>query len=106
MASDLVLIPVQPSDYDVWAAKETVDLMNEASVFKPSLKSAFAINLKIVNTTLGHDVVDALSDYPIPALKAVICLRVVLSESAAQGQTVFETAPDHPAGKEAVTSPE
>ncbi len=100
MASDLVLIPVQPSPYDVWAAKEIVDLMNEASVFKPSLKSAFAINRKIVNTALGRDVVDALSDYPIPVLKAAICQRVVLAESAAQGQTVFETAPDHPAGKE------
>ena len=103
MASDLVLIPVQPSPYDVWAAKEIVDLMNEASVFKPSLKSAFAINRKIVNTALGRDVVDALSDYPIPVLKAAICQRVVLAESAAQGQTVFETAPDHPAGKEVVS---
>jgi len=102
MASDLVLIPVQPSPYDVWAAKEIVDLMNEASVFKPSLKSAFAINRKIVNTALGRDVVDALSDYPIPVLKAAICQRVVLAESAALGQTVFETAPGHPAGKEVV----
>ena len=104
MASDLVLIPVQPSPYDVWAAKEIVDLMNEASVFKPNLKSAFAINRKIVNTALGRDVVDALSDYPIPVLKAAICQRVVLAESAAQGQTVFETAPDHPAGKEVAQS--
>ena len=103
MASDLVLIPVQPSPYDVWAAKEIVDLMNEASVFKPSLKSAFAINRKIVNTALGRDVVDALGGYPIPVLKAAICQRVVLAESAAQGQTVFETAPDHPAGKEVVS---
>lgn len=103
MASDLVLIPVQPSPYDVWAAKEIVDLMHEASVFKPNLKSAFAINRKIVNTALGRDVVDALSDYPIPVLKAAICQRVILAESAAQGQTVFETAPDHPAGKEVVS---
>ena len=38
MASDLVLVPVQPSPYDVWAAKEIIDLMNEASVYKPSSK--------------------------------------------------------------------
>ena len=31
MASDLVLVPVQPSPYDVWAAKEIIDLMHEAT---------------------------------------------------------------------------
>src|SRR5689334_14492977 len=29
IASDLVLIPVQPSPYDVWAAKEIVELLSE-----------------------------------------------------------------------------
>jgi chromosome partitioning protein len=103
MASDLVLVPVQPSPYDVWAAKEIIDLMHEATVFKPDLKSAFTINRKIVNTALGRDVVDALADYPIPVLKTAICQRVALAESAAQGQTVFETAPDNPAGRELLT---
>jgi len=100
MASDLVLIPVQPSPYDVWAAKEIVDLLREASVYKPTLKSAFVINRRIVNTALGRDVVDALAEYPTPVLKTAICQRVVLAESAAQGQTVFETAPGNPAAKE------
>ena len=40
MASDLVLIPVQPSPYDVRAAKEIVDLITEACVYKPDLKAA------------------------------------------------------------------
>jgi chromosome partitioning protein len=100
MASDLVLVPVQPSPYDVWAAKEIIDLMHEATVFKPDLKSAFAINRKIVNTALGRDVVDALAEYPLPVLKSAICQRIALAESAAQGQTVFETAPDSPASRE------
>ncbi len=97
MASDLVLIPVQPSPYDVWAAKEIVDLLREASVYKPSLKSAFTINRKIVNTALGRDVVEALAAYPLPVLSAAVCQRVALAESAANGQTVFETCPDSPA---------
>jgi chromosome partitioning protein len=103
MASDLVLVPVQPSPYDVWAAKEIVDLMHEATVYKPNLKSAFAINRKIVNTALGRDVVDALAEYPLPVLKSSICQRVALAESAAQGQTVFETAPDGHAGREVLS---
>ena len=100
MASDLVLIPVQPSPYDVWAAKEIVDLIREALVYKPKLKSAFVINRKIVNTALGRDVSEALSDYPIPVMETAICQRVALAESAAQGETVYETAPDNPAANE------
>lgn len=37
LAADLVLIPVQPSSYDVWAAAETVQLISEAQGFKPEL---------------------------------------------------------------------
>ena len=33
-------------------------------------------------------------------LKTAICQRIALAESAAQGQTVFETAPENPASKE------
>lgn len=100
MASDLVIIPVQPSPYDVWAAKEIVDLFQEGQVYKPNLKAAFAINRKIVNTALGRDVVDALAEYPLPVLRTAVCQRIALAESAAAGQTVFETAKDHPAGAE------
>lgn len=100
MASDVVLIPVQPSPYDVWAAKEIVDLLHEASVFRPKLKSAFVINRKIVNTALGRDVAEALAEYPIPVFNSAVCQRIALAESAAQGQTVFETSAVNPAGKE------
>jgi chromosome partitioning protein len=100
MASDLILIPVQPSPYDVWAAKDIVDMIREATIYKPHLKYAFVINRKIVNTALGRDVVEALSEYPVPVLKSSICQRIALAESAAQGQTVFETTPDNPAVKE------
>jgi chromosome partitioning protein len=100
MASDLVIVPVQPSPYDVWAAKEIIDLLEEASVFKPSLKKVFAINRKIANTAIGRDVVEALSDYPLPVLKNALCQRVPFAESATQGLTVYELDPDMLASRE------
>lgn len=100
MACDLILVPVQPSPYDVWAAKDIVDLLHEALIFKPQLKAAFVINRKIVNTALGRDVAEALAEFPFPVLKTAICQRIALAESAAQGQTVFETSPDNLAAKE------
>lgn len=100
MASDLVIVPVQPSPYDVWAAKEIIDLIEEALVYKPSLKRVFAINRKIANTAIGRDVVEALSDYPMPVLQSALCQRVPFAESATQGLTVYELDPDMLASRE------
>ncbi|HWB10557.1 MAG TPA: ParA family partition ATPase [Pirellulales bacterium] len=100
MASDLVLVPVQPSPYDVWASKEIMDLLNEATVYKPSLKKAFVINRKIVNTAIGRDVAQALSEYPVPVLNTAISQRVAFAESATRGLTVFELDPDMLAAQE------
>lgn len=41
MASDKVIIPVQPSPYDIWAADEIVKLIQETMIYKPSLTSFF-----------------------------------------------------------------
>ena len=100
LASELVVIPVQPSPYDVWAAKEIVDLVGEASAFNEKLKTVFAINRKIVNTAIGRDVIEALSEYPVPVIKSQVCQRVSFAESAAQGQTVLETDPKGAASQE------
>ncbi len=100
MAADLVIIPVQPSPYDVWSAKEIVDLITEAMVMKPHLKAAFAINRKIVNTAIGRDVAEALGTYNFPVFKAAISQRVAFAESAGQGLTVLETEPQGQAAQE------
>lgn len=90
MASDIVLIPVQPSPYDIWASEEVVKLIDEARVYKETLKSVFVINRKIANTAIGRDVAEALSVYPVPTLKAGITQRVVFAEAAARGLAVHE----------------
>jgi chromosome partitioning protein len=100
MASDLVMIPVQPSPYDIWAADEVVKLIDEARVYKENLKSVFAVNRKIANTAIGRDVGEALAAYPVPVLKAFITQRVVFAEAVAKGQSIFEIDPDGPAALE------
>ncbi|MCY3675039.1 MAG: AAA family ATPase [Paracoccaceae bacterium] len=100
MSADRVLIPVQPSPYDVWAAGETVDLIREASVYKDKLKSVFVINRKIVNTAIGRDVRHALAELELPVLDTTIGQRVAFAESAATGQAVRETHPNSAAARE------
>jgi chromosome partitioning protein len=100
MASDVVLIPVQPSPYDVWAAEEVVKLVREAVIFKEKLKTAFVINRKIVNTAIGRDVGDALAQYELPVFAATVSQRVLFAEAASQGKAVFELEPSSSAARE------
>lgn len=100
MAADMILIPVQPSPYDVWAAAEVVQLIDEAQVYKENLKAAFVVNRKITNTAIGRDVGEALSGYPVPTLKSSITQRVVFAEAAARGLSVREVDPNGRATEE------
>jgi chromosome partitioning protein len=101
MASDLVLIPVQPSPYDVWAAADTVQLIQEAQQFKPGLKGAFVVNRKIANTAIGRDVAAALAEFTeFPVLPVALHQRVIYAESAGQGLAVIEVDANSEAARE------
>nr|WP_233167863.1 ParA family partition ATPase [Xylophilus sp. ASV27] len=100
LAADLVLIPVQPSAYDVWATQEMVGLITEAQVFRPALRAAFVINRRVVGTVIGREARAALADQPFRALPAEISQRIVFADSVAAGQLVSEAAPQSPAARE------
>ena len=92
MASNFVLIPVQPSPYDVWATQEIVELVKECTVFNETMKSAFVINRKITNTAISRDVIKAFKDKKIPVLNSAIYQRVVYAETAANGKSVLRVS--------------
>lgn len=100
MASDLVVIPVQPSPYDIWAADDVVKLINESTVYKDNIACAFAINRKIANTAIGRDVKEALEIYDKRIIVNTITQRVVFAEAAASGLTVRDIDPHSAATKE------
>lgn len=101
LASDLVLIPVQPSPYDVWAAADTVQLIQEARQLKPGLRAAFVINRKIARTAIGRDAMAALARFEqFPVLSAALIQRVIYAESAASGLAVIEAHPNGEASQE------
>jgi len=97
MAADFVLIPVQPSPYDIWAAEDVVALVGEARVFKDNLNAAFVINRKIANTAIGRDATEALATYSLPVLTAHLPQRVVYANAAASGSTLWESDASTPA---------
>jgi chromosome partitioning protein len=99
VASDLVLIPLKPSSYDVWAVGETVELVEKTQAIKPGLVAAFVVNQAINRTVISRDVVDALGDFPFPTLSTVIRQRVAIAESSG-GYTCMEIEPGGTAARE------
>ncbi len=100
LAADRVLIPVQPSPYDLWASSEMVNLIREAQVFRPQMRAAFAINRRVSTTVIGREARAALADQPVPALHSEVRQRIVFAESVAAGRLARELAPDSAAARE------
>lgn len=95
LAAQLVIIPVQPSPYDIWAARDIVDLAHEAAIYNPNLKAVFLVNRRIVGTAIGRDATEALAEYPdVPVLESMISQRVAFAECAVTGTTVLESKND------------
>lgn len=88
--SDMVLIPVTPSPYDVWAAKDVVDLIKQRQeITDNKLKAGMIISRQIVNTVIGKDVKDALKEYQVPIFHYGTASRVIYATSAGKGKTVL-----------------
>lgn len=100
LAADLVLIPVQPSAYDVWASHEMVQLVAEARVFRPQLRAAFVINRRVVGTVIGREARAALADQPFDAVQTDVSQRIAFADSVAAGMLACELAPDGRAASE------
>lgn len=95
LASDLVVIPVQPSGADKWSTKKILDLINEARFYKPNLNAVITVNRKIVGTAIGRNFAsDFEKDYPgFPVLDIEIGQYVAFAEALTTGATVFEIDP-------------
>lgn len=90
--ADIIIIPVQPSPYDIWASSDLVEIIKHRQQLtddKP--KAFFCISRKIASTSLGKEIVEALEGYALPIMKSYTSQRIIYAKSAAEGQTVFDT---------------
>ena len=100
-AADFVLIPVQPSPYDIWATAELVDLVKQRiEVTDGVLQAAFVVSRAIKGTRIGAEVAEALNGYELPVLDARITQRVSYPGTAATGTTVLDSEPNGDAAAE------
>ena len=102
MTSNLVIVPCTPSPYDVWATKETLDLIREARIYHKKLQCVFAINRKIANTVLSREVKDAIQSLgdDFILLKSELTHRMVFAEAGNVGKVAQEIDKEGKAAKE------
>ena len=99
VASDLVLMPIEPSGLSTWASDLTVRQVQQAQEFK-DLKCGFVISRKIGNTVIGREIRTMAEAIGVPILTTEIAQRVAYAESMTMGRTIFEWAPGSPAAVE------
>ncbi|MBU2718169.1 AAA family ATPase [Acidithiobacillus ferridurans] len=93
-AASFVLIPVQPSPYDIWATADLVELVKQRiEVTDGKLQAAFVVSRAIKGTRIGSEVAEALTGYDLPILESRITQRVSYPSTAAAGTTVMDTEP-------------
>ena len=98
--ADLVLVPVQPSQLDVWATTAIVDLIKaRQQVGKGRPRAAFVVSRAAPRTRLSAQLRDTLAQQDFPTLASGTTQRVAYAEAAQAGQDGFRRpAPTGQAG--------
>ena len=103
IASDIVVLPIEPSGLSTWASNLTVQQIRDAQAIKETLKCGFIVSRRIGNTVIGREIRIMAADAGIPILDTEIEQRVSFAECMTLGQTIFEYAPRTAAAREIKT---
>ena len=100
LATDVAVIPAQPSPFDGWASAEMLRLLQEARTFRPRLIARFVLNRCGARTVMTCETAEALAVHEPPALASRVGQRVVFADAARTGRLVSEVRRGEPAACE------
>ncbi len=87
-ASDVCLIPVQPTPLDSWGAEQVVTAVRESNT-----PAAFLITQQKPRTNLASQIAEGLEEgYGLPVLDARLSHRVAFAESMFGGSTALDVS--------------
>jgi chromosome partitioning protein len=97
--SDLILIPVQPSPYDIWACRELIELIQTRQElsrgFGPTKPvAAFVLSRATKRSRIVGETAEVLSDTGFNLLEAMTTQYEVYKRSAMTGHHIFD-APEY-----------
>lgn len=88
-ASDLVLMPIRPSAFDVWSGQQAIDVVRDLDLATtPSLY--FVVSQQIVGTNLADNIDETIDQLGIPALDARTSMRVGYQKAQGHGYSVLD----------------
>lgn len=90
-AADLILIPVQPSPYDVWATEDLVRSVKERiEMTNGKTKAAFVVTRVIQSTLVSQEIHNQLAELGLPVFISGTIQRIDYVKSIQQGTTVLD----------------
>ena len=93
-AANMIIIPLLPSQYDLWSSEETFNLIEEIRTFKDDLKVGAILNQVIAGTTISKEVQEVMDDFikkfNLKLFKNKLYSRVAYKESVSEGLGVTE----------------
>lgn len=99
--ADLVVIPVQPSPYDIWATEPTINLIKERQELAEGRPlAAILVSQAIPGTRLAGEIRAHLKSYDLPVLDAQTCKRQAYIKGVAAGESVMDLPANDPARQE------
>jgi chromosome partitioning protein len=90
-AADLVLIPVQPSGADIWAAEDILDIIQARQKVTGGPQAAFIVSRAVARTNLADSVRGALEQYGVDVLDSRTGHRIAYPEALGAGLSVLDT---------------
>jgi len=92
--ADVLLVPVQPRSFDIWAIDQIAALVAEAREINPELRALAFLNAADTQGRDNAEALEALADIGgIKTLEAMVVRRKAFPNAAAQGRGVTEIQP-------------
>ncbi len=92
--SDVLLVPVQPRSFDIWAIDQVAVLVAEAREINPELRALAFLNSADAQGRDNAEAREALADIKgIRTLEEMVVRRKAFPNAAAQGKGVSEAQP-------------
>jgi chromosome partitioning protein len=98
-ATDLVLIPVQPSGADIWSASDILELVEARQSVTGGPHAAFVVSRAIVGTNLAGSAADALDSLSASVMNSRTAQRVAYTEALGAGLSVLDVDGGKAAGE-------
>ena len=74
-ASNFILIPMQPSPFDIWASSNLIELVKQGMTKNQNLKAGIVLTRLVKNTKIGNEISQIIHDFELPVLKSNIGQR-------------------------------